>query len=147
MTIEDDVKRILRENKRFTGDGLPNAPTGAPLPVGDPESGVWNPKKVHLREMLLPIAQGIDEINTAVPLVNAARDAALAALDAEEASALAAVGSLVDEAEEIRLQIETNLFVYVTDDQASVTVQVGQPLIVSETTDPYPSVTLELVAA
>lgn len=53
MTAIDVVNRVFREFKRFTGDGLPNEPIGAPLPVGDPASGPHNPKKADLREALL----------------------------------------------------------------------------------------------
>lgn len=50
---QDVVNRELREFKRYPGDGLPNEPIGAPLPVGDPQSGVHNPKKAGLRKALL----------------------------------------------------------------------------------------------
>ncbi len=49
MTAIDTVNRVYREFKRYTGDGLPGEPTGAPLPGGDPSSGVHSPKKVELR--------------------------------------------------------------------------------------------------
>lgn len=52
-TPQETVYRVFRENKRYTGDGLPNEPVGAPLPVGDPASGVHNPKKVDMRQALL----------------------------------------------------------------------------------------------
>lgn len=53
MAAEDVVNRVLRENRRYTGDGLPGEPVNAPLPVGDPSSGVHNPKKSELRIALL----------------------------------------------------------------------------------------------
>jgi hypothetical protein len=53
MAAIDVVNRIFREFKRYTGDGLPNEPTGAPLPIGDPQSGPNSPKKSELREGLL----------------------------------------------------------------------------------------------
>lgn len=46
------VDRALRDCVRFTGDGLPNAPVGRPLPIGDPTSGVYNPSKKDLRDAL-----------------------------------------------------------------------------------------------
>lgn len=56
MTAIDDaiasVNRVWREFKRYTGDGLPGEPTNAPLPVGDPSSGIENPKKASIRAML-----------------------------------------------------------------------------------------------
>lgn len=55
-TPQQIVERELREFKRYTGDGLPGEPVNAPLPVGDPQSGVHNPKKVNLRKaMLAPV--------------------------------------------------------------------------------------------
>ena len=52
-TPQDVVNRELREFKRYTGDGLPGEPVNAPLPVGDPQSGTHNPKKVNLRKALM----------------------------------------------------------------------------------------------
>lgn len=49
MSAIDTVNRVYREFKRYTGDGLPNEPIGAPLPIGDPQSGVHNPKKSEIR--------------------------------------------------------------------------------------------------
>lgn len=53
MSAVDVVNRVFREFKRYTGDGLPGEPSGAPLPVGDPQSGVHSPKKSELRAALL----------------------------------------------------------------------------------------------
>jgi hypothetical protein len=50
--MPDLIDTYLRENRRYTGDGLPNAPVGAPAPYGDPASGVHNPLKSQLREIL-----------------------------------------------------------------------------------------------
>lgn len=55
MAAEDVVNRAFREFNRYTGDGKPGEPTGAPLPVGDPQSGVHHPKKVELRAMLIEV--------------------------------------------------------------------------------------------
>jgi Right handed beta helix region len=46
------VDTALRDFVRYTGDGLPNAPVGAPLPIGDPSSGVHNPSKADLRNAI-----------------------------------------------------------------------------------------------
>ncbi|WP_375599385.1 hypothetical protein [Devosia sp. Naph2] len=62
MAAEDDVNRELREFKRYTGDGLPGEPSNAPLPVGDPSSGVHNPKKSGLRAMLLSVLNRAQQI-------------------------------------------------------------------------------------
>lgn len=84
MTAEDTVNRVFREFKRYTGDGLPNEPVGAPLPVGDPSSGVHNPKKSELRSGLLTPLQEMEQI---AEDAEAARD--LAGLYAGEAAAQA----------------------------------------------------------
>lgn len=55
MTVFDTVNRIFREFKRYSGDGLTGEPTGAPLPVGDPQSGVYSPKKSELRTAFVEI--------------------------------------------------------------------------------------------
>lgn len=55
MAVLDTVNRIFREFKRYTGDGLPGEPIGAPLPVGDPQSGVHSPKKSELRAVFTAI--------------------------------------------------------------------------------------------
>lgn len=43
---------VLRDFVRYTGDGGANEPVGHPLPVGDPSSGVHNPTKKQMRDML-----------------------------------------------------------------------------------------------
>ena len=48
--MNDIVDRNMRDFNRYTGDGLPNEPVGHPLPIGDPESGPFIPKKEQLRE-------------------------------------------------------------------------------------------------
>ena len=40
----------IRDHVRYTGDGLPNEPVNAPLPIGDPSSGVYHPTKRDIRE-------------------------------------------------------------------------------------------------
>lgn len=46
------VNEVFRDFTRWTGDGLPNEPTGHPLPIGDPRSGLWNPPKHDIRDAL-----------------------------------------------------------------------------------------------
>lgn len=62
-TIVEKVRRVLREFKRYTGDGLPGEPVNAPLPVGDPQSGVNNPSKRELRGALEAVAEAGDRAN------------------------------------------------------------------------------------
>ncbi len=76
MAAIDIVNRVLREFRRYTGDGLPNEPTGAALPVGDPSSGVHNPKKSELRTALLA---PVEEAEAAADRAEVARDEAVAA--------------------------------------------------------------------
>lgn len=57
MPLLDDINRVLRDFERYTGDGQPGAPAAAPLPTGDPSSGVHNLRKHDLRELLKTIAQ------------------------------------------------------------------------------------------
>ncbi|MBU2359710.1 MAG: hypothetical protein KKB02_12385 [Alphaproteobacteria bacterium] len=47
---------FLRDFNRYTGDGLPNAPVGAPLPIGDPSSGAYVPTKKDLRDFVSALA-------------------------------------------------------------------------------------------
>ena len=42
----------IRDHVRYMGDGLPNEPANAPLPVGDPSSRVHNPTKRDIREAI-----------------------------------------------------------------------------------------------
>lgn len=55
MAKIDDINRAFRDHVRFTGDGLPNEPVGAPLPVGDPRSGGHNIHKADIREAMLTL--------------------------------------------------------------------------------------------
>lgn len=61
MALLDDINRVLRDFERYTGDGQPGAPSGAPLPTGDPGSGVHNLRKHDLREVLKAIAQSMGD--------------------------------------------------------------------------------------
>jgi hypothetical protein len=60
---------FLRDFNRYTGDGLPNAPTGAPLPIGDPKSGAYVPTKKDLRTFVSELAIAVS--NEALVLTKA----------------------------------------------------------------------------
>lgn len=93
MTATDTVNRVYREFKRYTGDGLPGEPTGASLPVGDPQSGVHSPKKSELRAALIAV---LTEAGVAVGEAQEALDDLLARYlgpYANDAAATAAAGS------------------------------------------------------
>mgnify|MGYP000445181166 CR=1 FL=1 len=49
---------FMRDCNRYSGDGLPNAPVGHPLPIGDPSSGAFVPTKKDLRGW----ASGVEEV-------------------------------------------------------------------------------------
>ncbi|WDA11399.1 hypothetical protein [Paracoccus marcusii] len=57
MPVLDTINRAFRDFVRFTGDGKPNAPVGAPLPIGDPRSGRHNPALAEIRAALIEVAQ------------------------------------------------------------------------------------------
>lgn len=61
MPIPDSINRVFREFKRYTGDGLPNEPAAAPLPTGDPTSGVNSPKKAEIRVALGDVIDAADD--------------------------------------------------------------------------------------
>lgn len=76
MTAIDTVNRVFREFKRYTGDGLPSEPTGAPLPVGDPSSGPHSPKKSEIRAAMGEALTGAEEdADRAEAAAGAAEDA------------------------------------------------------------------------
>lgn len=91
MAAADDIKRVFREFRRYTGDGLPGAPVNAPLPVGDPQSGVHSPKKADVRQAFVGMAdrleEGIVTVEGAIPTIEAARDEALADVAASTGAA------------------------------------------------------------
>ncbi|TYB83933.1 hypothetical protein [Oceaniovalibus sp. ACAM 378] len=45
-----EADKIFREFNRYTGDGKQGEPVGAPLPIGDPASGVAHIKKREIRD-------------------------------------------------------------------------------------------------
>ena len=74
MALLDDINRVLRDFERYTGDGLPGSPAGAPLPTGDPSSGVHNLRKHDLRELLKIIAQTMGDASALADLVTDMRN-------------------------------------------------------------------------
>lgn len=46
------ANEVFRDFVRYSGDGLPGEPAGYPLPGGDPSSGVHNPTKADIREVI-----------------------------------------------------------------------------------------------
>ena len=71
--------RVFRDFKRYTGDGLPNEPVAAPLPIGDPTSGVHNPRKSEIREWTNQVDGAVVNAQAAQTAAEAARDLAQAA--------------------------------------------------------------------
>lgn len=61
---------FLRDFVRFTGDGMPGEPVSAPLPVGDPKSGVWNPSKKDFRDWANSLNEAVVE-ESPVSMANA----------------------------------------------------------------------------
>ena len=62
MPLLDDIQRVWRRFQRYTGDGLPNPPVGHPLSSGgDPRSGIYNPDKTEIRDLLVSIAQTLGD--------------------------------------------------------------------------------------
>lgn len=68
-TLRQIVERAWRDFRRYTGDGLPNAPTGAPLPSGDPASGVHSPDKAALRDALGEYGDQVEGIRDQVTAI------------------------------------------------------------------------------
>lgn len=46
----DLISKFMRDYNRFTGDGLPGEPVGAPLPIGSAKSGPYVATKAEFRE-------------------------------------------------------------------------------------------------
>lgn len=65
MTIRDTMNAVFREYRRYTGDGRPDEPSGAPLPVGDPASGVHKPSKAELRTAFGAAGDAVEAAQTA----------------------------------------------------------------------------------
>ncbi|WP_304620766.1 hypothetical protein [Paracoccus sediminilitoris] len=61
MATLKEIQRYTRDFLRFTGDGLPGEPVGAPLPVGDPASGIYHPSKAEIRRILILVLQAIGD--------------------------------------------------------------------------------------
>lgn len=56
------ANEVFRDFTRFTGDGLPGAPAGRPLPIGDPSSGVHNPLKRDIRDWANGFSGGFSDM-------------------------------------------------------------------------------------
>ena len=69
MSFNAPLLRVFREFRRYTGDGLPNEPINAPLPVGDPQSGANNPKKSEIRGALKPFADAFDMLQQTIAIL------------------------------------------------------------------------------
>jgi hypothetical protein len=54
------INKAFREFRRYTSDGLPSAPVSAPLPVGDPSSGIYNPAKSEIRDAFEDVQTAIN---------------------------------------------------------------------------------------
>lgn len=100
--LTDVFNRVFREFKRYTGDGLANEPIAAPLPIGDPSTGVHSPKKSELRSVgeamrtaydeIKDVADEFGDVATIAAAVDADADRAEAARDAAIAAAGLALG-------------------------------------------------------
>ena len=58
------MDEVFRDFERYTGDGLPGEPANAPLPIGDPASGVHHPSKPEIREAFSGISEAVEEVKT-----------------------------------------------------------------------------------
>jgi len=54
------INKAFREFRRYTTDGFPSAPVSAPLPVGDPSSGIYNPAKSEIRDAFEDVQTAIN---------------------------------------------------------------------------------------
>ena len=91
MPLLDYINRVLRDFERYTGDGKPGAPSGAPLPTGDPSSGRRNIPLHELRGLLKTIAQAVGDPEALDAIVaQLAAKADQSRLDEEQATRSAA---------------------------------------------------------
>ncbi len=60
--MADPIEEYMRDFNRYTGDGLPDAPVDAPLPIGDPESGPFVPSKWQLRQWAYGIVSNVSAL-------------------------------------------------------------------------------------
>lgn len=95
VDITTTLNKTFREHRRYSEDGLPNPPSGAPLPVGDPSSGVHNPAKSDIRgaftDVQTVLQTAVDAAETAADEAEAAETGAEAALAEAEAAAAQAL--------------------------------------------------------
>lgn len=77
VDILTPLNKAFRDHRRYTGDGLANEPTGAPLPIGDPESGVHDPDKPTIRgafgSVQTAMQAGVDAAETAATAAQVAQ--------------------------------------------------------------------------
>jgi hypothetical protein len=108
--MADPIKIIFRDFNRYTGDGLPNEPDAAPLPVGDPESGAFVPTKKQLRDLIGEAVDGAE--NSAAEAEAAAADAASATnpkVATYDTKSLAAAGNIPSYIDALRVSGDTVL--------------------------------------
>jgi hypothetical protein len=91
--MADDINKFMRDFNRYTGDGLPNEPVNAPLPIGSPKSGPYVPTKPELRawaEAIQLETEAGSLLNVKITAEESARisaDAAIALTVSNEAAA------------------------------------------------------------
>ena len=59
------ANEVFRDFVRWTGDGKPGEPANAPLPYGDPASGVHSPSKADIREAFDGVFEAAEEVKQA----------------------------------------------------------------------------------
>jgi len=96
MSTINDINRVTRDHVRFTGDGLPGEPVDAPLPVGDPRSGVFNLPKAALREIMIAILQAMGDPEALQQIKDALASKASLQSVVDEAAARVALAAEVD---------------------------------------------------
>lgn len=95
VNLMSTLNRTFREFRRYTGDGLLPAVSGAALPVGDSSSGAHNPPKSEIRAAFSDVES---EINGGIADAEAAAVAAAASASAAVSSAASAASSASDAA-------------------------------------------------
>lgn len=97
VDITTTLNKTFREHRRYSEDGLPSAPSGAPLPVGDPSSGVHNPAKSDIRGAFTDVQTALQTGIDAAELAADEAQAAQAETEAEAASAISLISGLVND--------------------------------------------------
>lgn len=73
----DLVNQVFREGERYAGDGLPDEPVAAALPIGDRRSGPHHPSKAEIREALIAVLGTLPRAEAAAAAAEAAAALAL----------------------------------------------------------------------